>query len=117
MRLATSAGCVRASSYVSICQHTSAYVRMRACTYSAEEEHAARDKRGLRASELTDHVNRSRRLFCVLHHTGAYVSIRQHTSGYVRIRQDTSAYVRIRQHTWAYVRIREHLERGDGGVE
>jgi hypothetical protein len=30
-----------------------------------------------------------------LHHTSAYVSIRQHTSAYARIRQHTSAYVRL----------------------
>jgi hypothetical protein len=54
------------SAYVSIRQHTSAYVSMRACTYSAEEEHAARDKRGLRASEL------------IRQHMSAYVSIRAH---------------------------------------
>ncbi len=99
MRFATSAGCMRhMSAYVSI-RHTLAYVSMRACTYSAEEQHAARNKRGLRASELTDHVNRSRRLFCVLKHPTEYVRIRQDTSGYVRILQDTSACVRIRQDT------------------
>jgi hypothetical protein len=32
-----------------------------------------------------------------VHHTSAYVSIRQHTSAYVSIRQHTSAYGSIRQ--------------------
>jgi hypothetical protein len=36
--------------------------------------------------------------FKLLHHTSAYVSIRQRTSVYVSIRQHTSAYVSIRQH-------------------
>ncbi len=60
-----------------------------------------------------------------MHHTSAYVSIRQHTSAYVStreraklslwdripctIRRHTSAYVSIRQHTYtsAYVSLRE----------
>ena len=57
-----------------------------------------------------------------MHHTSAYVSIRQHTAAYVSIRpmplrqlhnlytcsirQHTSAYVSIRQHTAAYGSIR-----------
>ena len=66
--------------YVSIRQHTSAYVRAGA---GAGEEGVGR---------------------CT--HTSAYVSIRQHTSAYVSIRQHASAYVSIRQHTSAYVSIR-----------
>jgi hypothetical protein len=55
--------------YVSIRQHTSAYVSI-----------------GATCCETTREV-------------GAYVSIRQHPSAYVGIRQHTSAYVSIRQHT------------------
>ncbi len=71
-RRGSSFGCLHTSAYISIRQHTSAYVSIR-------------------------------------QHTSAYVSIRQHTSAYVSMRQHTSAYVSIRQHTSAYVSIRPHI--------
>jgi hypothetical protein len=92
------------SAYVSIRQHTSAYV-------------SSVDAAGTRQC-LVQHL-----------HTSAYVSIRQHTSAYVSIsqlsrsgrevssvpcpapvcRQHTSAYVSIRQHTSAYVSIQAYV--------
>jgi hypothetical protein len=82
-----------ASAYVSIRQHTSAYV-----TYTGRVRHLG---------------------LIIRQHTSAYVSIRHIYSGspppwpevasaYVSIRQHTSEYVSIRQHTSAYVSIRQH---------
>jgi hypothetical protein len=74
--------CVRAwitPAYVSIRQHTSAYV----------VDHA-----------LVDHVYIYIRSVSIRQHTSAYVSIRQHTSAYVSIRQHTSwiTYIHTRSH-------------------
>jgi hypothetical protein len=62
-------------SYVSIRQHTSAYIRQHTSAYVRGKKRV-----GLRVTPLGK--------VC---HTSAYVSIRQHT--YVSIRQPTSAYV------------------------
>ena len=70
--------------YVSIRQHTSAYVRSPQCASTTAA-----------APPLCCSVS-------IRQHTSAYVSIRQHTSAYVSIRQHTTAYVSIRQHTSAY---------------
>ena len=58
--------------YVSIRQHTSAYVSIRHTSAYVSIRHSIRQD------------------------TSGYVRIRQDTSGYVRIRQDTSGYVCIR---------------------
>jgi hypothetical protein len=83
--------------YVSIRQHTSAYISTRV------------RQRRIRRHTLTG-TWRLHALTC--RNTSEYVSIRQHTSAYVSIRQHASAYayVSIRQHTSAYVsiRIRQH---------
>jgi hypothetical protein len=65
------------SAYVSIRQHTSAYVSIRTSAYVS-----------------------------IRQHTSAYASIRQHTSArcpFISIRQHTQACVSIRQHTSTYV--------------
>ena len=59
--------------YVSIRQHTSAYI----------------------VAYIVARASRRKRPQCSAQHTSAYVSIRQHTSAYVSIRQHTSAYVSI----------------------
>jgi hypothetical protein len=68
------------SVYVSIRQHTSAYVR-----------------KGLDANWHAPAA-----------YVSVYVSIRQHTSAYASIRQHTPAFASIRQHTSAYVSTRQH---------
>ncbi len=73
--------------YVSMRQHTSAYVSIRRTSHKTCTPFASASIRP---------------------HTSAYVSIRQHTSAYVSIRQHTSAYVSIRLHMPAYVSIRQH---------
>jgi hypothetical protein len=73
--------------YVSIRQHTSAYV-----------------------SRIRQHTSADLTL-------AADLSIRQHTSAYVSIRQHTSAYVSMRQHTSACVSIRQHIVYDDAARE
>jgi hypothetical protein len=114
VRMRQSARSIRqhaSAAYVSIRQHTSAYVSQK------------------RSSSVTASSCASPRAAYVsmrLQHTSAYVSIRQHTSAKsaaaawqrphapVRaqhssfIRQHTSAYVSIRQHTSAYISIRQN---------
>jgi hypothetical protein len=75
--------------YVSIRQHTSAFVSIRCCSWCPDDSRT---------------------------YTSAYVSIRQHTSAFVSIRQHTllfvmpgrlsNLYVSIRQHSSAFVSIR-----------
>jgi hypothetical protein len=85
--------------YVSIRQHTSAFVSVCVCSM-----------------RRTDDIRMSTFVY-VCQHTSAYVSIRQHTSAYVSIcvgsmrrTDDTrmSTFVYVRQHTAAYVSIRQH---------
>jgi hypothetical protein len=123
-------GVEHTSAYVSIRQHTPAYVSMHTCGGGgrstgrlasrgvARREHAGSREKSRRASALSPRA--------ATHlHTTAYVSIRQHTSAEEsrrasalsprcyppadgRIRQHMSAYVSIRQHTSAYVSRRQH---------
>jgi hypothetical protein len=90
------------SAYISIRQHTSAYVSIRSAHTSAHTSASSALRR-----------EPPRRSAPLLPAPVAYVSIRQHTSAYVSIRQHTAAYVSIRvlfrvQHSSAYVSIREH---------
>jgi hypothetical protein len=85
------------SAYVSIRQHTSAYVRQ--YWHSVVLPTYASIRNLLR--QTSEYVS-------IRKHTSAYVSIRQHTSAYVSIRQHTSAYVSILHHTSAYVSIRQY---------
>jgi hypothetical protein len=80
--------------YVSIRQHTSAYVSIRGA-----EGYLS----------IVPYVS-------IRQHTSAYVSIRQRTSAYGAPKATyqqclTSAYVSIRQHTSAYVSVRQHTGR------
>ncbi len=121
------------TAYVSIRQHTSAYVSRG--TSALDEHRGERYARRLMVrDDGTPHVFGCRCLILrdaapvLRQHTSAYVSIRQHTSAYVCIRQQslilrdaapvlahnvrqrTSAYVSIRQNMSAYVSIRQpHL--------
>jgi hypothetical protein len=123
------------SAYVSIRQHTSAYV----CTHLEQGVAAAAaaacvdccpwiNPRCYRCQHTSAYVSiqqhtsartlskawRRPRLLPAstaargLIHDAIAVSIRQHTSACVSIRQHTSAYVSIRQHTSAYGSIRQH---------
>jgi pantothenate kinase len=90
------------TAYVSIRQHTSAYVSIvEAPTCSPETYDSSL------LLLLPAYVS-------IRQHTSAYVSIRQHTSAYVRTPPyshsclNMSAYVSIRQHTSAYVSITTH---------
>jgi hypothetical protein len=100
-----------APAYVSLRQHTSAYVSMlRDLLYGL--------CRWLAGTCTRQHTSAHVSSVSIRQHTSAYVSIRQHTSrqhtsAYVSIRQHTSAYVSIRhvsirQHTSAYVSTRQH---------
>jgi hypothetical protein len=106
----------RTVAYVSIRQHTSAYVSIRHilaststpvyanrwCTEHTSAHVSTRQHTSAYVSiRQPTSADVSRR-----QHTSADVSKRQHTSAYVSIRQHTSAYVSIRQHTSAYVSIR-----------
>jgi hypothetical protein len=82
----------RSAAYVSIRQHTSAYLWQRSA--------ATRKPRVLYAKPALPSA-----CACIRQHTSAYVS----TCTYVSIRQRTSAYVSICQHMSAYVSIRQHL--------
>jgi hypothetical protein len=105
--LATPSHLHHTPAYVSIRQHTSAYVEASAaprypvapapyaCIRSAYVQACIWHTFSIRAAIRSAYVQ-------------SYVRIRQHTSAYVSIRQHTSAYVSIRQHTSAYVRIRQH---------
>jgi hypothetical protein len=70
----------QSSVFVSIHQHTSAYVSLHVC----DLQHGLFNDA---CAEGAAYVSIPR------YHTSAYVSIRQHTSAYVSIRQHTSAYV------------------------
>ncbi len=105
----------RASAYVSIRQHTSAYVSYLHAHHKLplknQHDHSglhttARELLTLAQSHDVAFALHLRRTHTAVIH--AYVSIRQHTSAYVRIRPHTSAYVCIRQHASAYVSIRLH---------
>jgi hypothetical protein len=109
------------SAYVSIRQHTPAYVSCtpvrgiwRVCaSYSrAREELVCQRSVPLAASEhsrRTETTGPPPAYVSIRQHPSAYVSIRQHSSAFVSIRQHTtSAYVCIRLHTSAYVCIRLH---------
>ncbi len=95
------------SAYVSIRQHTSAYVSIRHLRASAPtcsiRQHTS--------AYVSIRQHTSAYVTCVqVLQPSAYVSIRQHTSAYVTCVQvlQPSAYVSIRQHTSAYVSIRQH---------
>ncbi len=75
------------SAYVSIRQHTSAYVSTPGGAVVADDAELLKAF-GKESRVPFDHLT--------------YVSIRQHTSAYGSIRQHTAAYGSIRQHTAAY---------------
>ncbi len=106
--------------YVSIRQHTSAYVSIRSNLISSPLP-------TVKVPYIRQHTYISQdtsAYVSIRQHTPAYVSIRQHTSAYGRISSPMlhmcrhtvihvssyykSAYVSIRQHTSAYVSIRQH---------
>ncbi len=86
------------SAYVSIRQHTSAYIYKPAHasevmwwhSFPANMSLYFADKAALTASNFSGETSETTHLYT----TSAYVSIRQHTSAYVSIRQHTSAYDR-----------------------
>ena len=107
------------SAYVSIRQHTSAYVRLYGGTWVAD---AGPSVRALwqRQREVVEVLQAPppallRRQHAAVRHTCAHIRRRQHTSAYAAFlrRQHaavrhTCARIRIRQHTSAYVGIRQH---------
>ena len=113
--------CVCVNEYVSIRQHTSAYVsrRQQTCDGGGVWGHQSAlcgerfcpvmlKKRSGRMSAYVSIRQHTSACVQIRQHTSKYVSIRQHTSAYVQIRQHMPAYLRIRQQTSAYVSIRQH---------
>jgi hypothetical protein len=91
------------TAYVSIRQHTSAYVSIR---LPQELAHTLELGGPFRMPTIL--------IISILlkscQHTSAHVSTRQDTSACVSIRQHTSAHVSMRQHASAYVSIHRHSE-------
>jgi hypothetical protein len=109
--------CEGVSAYVSIRQHTSAYVSIRSA-YVSIRTSAYVSMRQICLPQCEEPPERAPRRASIRQHTSAYASIRQHASAYASIRQHTSAYVSIRQHTSAYVRMRQIcLRQGEGPPE
>jgi hypothetical protein len=122
MRMASESGASgnrqHTSAYVSIRQHTSAFlqrgvdddengVRERRQGQPQDSQTLQPRPRNLREHELSATDTSTRRL-------PAYVSIRQHTSAYVSIRQSSPPLTHLPadcQHTSAYVSIRQHTSR------
>jgi hypothetical protein len=76
------------SAYVSIRQHTSAYL----CGKQTDGSGGYDAKRAVCARERVEQVG----VLGIREHASACVSIRHHTSAYISIRQHTSAYVKER---------------------
>jgi hypothetical protein len=107
--------------YVSIRQHTSAYVSIREDIYHTSAYVRIREDIYQPTLSVWSSEEQRRAVAvctCIRQHTSAHVSIRQHTSAYVRTRQHTAyvsisataeslclIYVRMRPHTSAYVSI------------
>jgi hypothetical protein len=107
--------------YISIRQHTSAYVSIRqqasACDHTSDCDFWAVALTLLHLSIISP-LSLSLKEATLRQHTSAYVSIRQNKSAYVSIRlalyaisggcRNSPAYISIRQHTSAYVSLRQH---------
>jgi hypothetical protein len=90
--------------YVSIRQHTSAYVSIRRfhhrCLFLLYQTNLY--------IYITIYIYIYIYIYIHIYIYLEYVSIRQHTSAHVSTRQHTSAHVSTRQHTSAHVSIRQH---------